>query len=137
MLKSWAIPKGPSLDPREKRLAVQVEDHRLEYSDFEGVIGEGYGQGPVLVWDAGTYHNLDEDRSMVEALEAGHVKVWLEGENLTGGWTLQRTRAGSQPQWPMIKRRDEGADARQSTQPDSVTSGRSLKQVAAEEDSAE
>jgi DNA ligase D-like protein (predicted 3'-phosphoesterase) len=140
VLKSWAIPKGPSLDPREKRLAVQVEDHRLEYFDFEGVIGEGYGQGTVLVWDAGTYHNLDEGRSMVEALEAGHVKVWLEGEKLTGGWTLQRTRAGSQPQWLMIKRRDEGADARrnpQSTQPDSVTSGRSLKHVAAEEDSAE
>jgi DNA ligase D-like protein (predicted 3'-phosphoesterase) len=136
VLKSWAIPKGPSLDPREKRLAVQVEDHQLDYYDFEGVIGEGYGQGTVLVWDAGTYRNLDEDRSIAEALEAGHVKVWLEGEKLTGGWTLQRTRAGSKPQWLMIKRRDEGADARrnpQSTQPDSVTTGRSLEQVTADE----
>jgi DNA ligase D-like protein (predicted 3'-phosphoesterase) len=137
VLKSWAIPKGPSLDPREKRLAVQVEDHQLDYYDFEGVIGEGYGQGTVLVWDAGAYRNLDEDRSIAEALEAGHVKVWLEGEKLTGGWTLQRTRAGSKPQWLMIKRRDEGADARrnpQSRQPDSVTTGRSLEQVTADEE---
>jgi DNA ligase D-like protein (predicted 3'-phosphoesterase) len=132
VLKSWAIPKGPSVDPREKRLAVQVEDHQLDYYDFEGVIGEGYGQGTVLVWDKGAYRNLDEDRSMAEALEAGHVKVWLEGEKLTGGWTLQRTRDGSKPQWLMIKRRDEGADARrdpESTQPDSVTTGRSLQQI--------
>jgi DNA ligase D-like protein (predicted 3'-phosphoesterase) len=88
VLKSWAIPKGPSLDPREKRLAVQVEDHQLDYYDFEGVIAEGYGEGTVLVWDKGTYRNLDENRSMTEALDSGHVKVWLEGEKLTGGWTL-------------------------------------------------
>jgi DNA ligase D-like protein (predicted 3'-phosphoesterase) len=140
VLKSWAVPKGPSLDPREKRLAVQVEDHHLDYYDFEGVIGEGYGQGTVLVWDAGTYRNLDEARSMAEALGAGHIKVWLDGEKLTGGWTLQRTRGGSKPQWLMIKRRDEGADARrnpESTQPNSVTTGRSLEQVAADEDTAE
>jgi hypothetical protein len=77
---------------------------------------------------------------MAEALEAGHVKVWLEGEKLTGGWTLQRTRGGSKPQWLIIKRRDEGADARrnpESTQPDSVTTGRTLEQVAADEDSAQ
>jgi DNA ligase D-like protein (predicted 3'-phosphoesterase) len=136
VLKSWAIPKGPSLDPREKRLAVQVEDHQLDYHDFEGVIGEGYGQGTVLVWDAGTYRNLDEDRSMAEALKAGHVKVWLEGEKLTGGWTLQRTRGGPKPQWLMIKRRDEGADARrnpESAQPQSVKTGRTLEQVAEQE----
>ena len=139
VLKSWAIPKGPSLDPRAKRLAVQVEDHQLDYYDFEGVIGEGYGRGTVLVWDAGTYRNLDQERSMAEALEAGHVKVWLEGEKLTGGWTLQRTRDGSKLQWLMIKRRDEGADARrnpESTQPDSVTTGRSLEQIAADEELA-
>jgi DNA ligase D-like protein (predicted 3'-phosphoesterase) len=136
VLKSWAIPKGPSLDPREKRLALQVEDHQLDYHDFEGVIGEGYGQGTVLVWDAGTYRNLDEDRSMAEALTAGHVKVWLEGEKLTGGWTLQRTRGGPKPQWLMIKRRDEGADARRNpegAQPQSVKTGRTLEQVAEQE----
>src|SRR3954468_16802899 len=132
-LRSWAVPKGPSTDPREKRLAVEVEDHPLEYGDFEGVIGEGYGSGAVIVWDAGTYRSLDEERSMAEALDAGHAKFWLDGEKLHGGWTLHRTNAGKKPQWLLIKRRDEGADARrnpQSTQPESVKSGRTLEEVA-------
>jgi DNA ligase D-like protein (predicted 3'-phosphoesterase) len=133
-LRSWAVPKGPSTDPREKRLAVEVEDHSLEYADFEGVIGEdSYGEGAVIVWDAGTYTNLDSGRSMSEALAAGHAKIWLEGSKLRGGWTLQRTRQGAKPQWLLIKRRDEGADARrnpQSTQPESVKSGRTIEQVA-------
>jgi DNA ligase D-like protein (predicted 3'-phosphoesterase) len=111
-LRSWAVPKGPSTDPREKRLAVEVEDHPLEYADFEGVIDEGnYGAGAVIVWDAGTYRNLDEERSMAEA------------------------RTGRQAQWLLIKRRDEEADARrnpQSTQPESVKSGRTVEQVARE-----
>ena len=136
-LRSWAVPKGPSTDPRVKRLAVQVEDHPLDYGDFEGVIGEGnYGSGAVIVWDAGTYRNLDPEQSMAQALDAGHAKFWLEGEKLTGGWTLQRTRGGAKPQWLLIKRRDEGADARrnpQSTQPESVKSGRTIEQVAQDE----
>ena len=135
-LRSWAVPKGPSTDPRVKRLAVQVEDHDLDYADFEGRIGEGYGSGAVIVWDAGTYRNLDEERSMAEALDAGHAKVWLEGEKLQGGWTLQRTDRGRKPQWLLIKRRDEGADARrnpESTQPESVKSGRTIEQVASQE----
>jgi len=135
-LRSWAVPKGPSTDPREKRLAVEVEDHPLDYADFEGVIERGnYGAGTVIVWDAGTYRNLDEERSMAEAIESGHAKVWLEGEKLKGGWTLQRTRGGEKPQWLMIKRRDGEADARrnpQSTQPESVRSGRTIEQVARE-----
>ncbi len=135
-LRSWAVPKGLSTDPRVKRLAVEVEDHSLEYADFEGTIGSGvYGTGAVIVWDAGTYRNLDEKRSMGDAIAAGHVKVWLEGQKLTGGWTLQRTRGGEKPQWLIIKRRDEHADARrnpQSTQPGSVKSGRTVEQVAAE-----
>jgi hypothetical protein len=88
----------------------------------------------VIVWDAGTYRNLDEQRSMSEALAAGHAKFWLEGKKLSGGWTLQRTRGGKKPQWLLIKRRDERADARrnpQSTQPESIKSGRTLEQVAA------
>jgi DNA ligase D-like protein (predicted 3'-phosphoesterase) len=132
-LRSWAVPKGPSTDPREKRLAVEVEDHPLDYADFEGVIGAGYGSGAVIVWDAGTYRNLDEERSMAETLDAGHAKVWLEGEKLRGGWTLHRTGAGRKPQWLLIKRRDEGADARrnpQSTQPESVKTGRTVEEVA-------
>jgi DNA ligase D-like protein (predicted 3'-phosphoesterase) len=133
-LRSWAVPKGPSTDPREKRLAVEVEDHPLEYADFEGTIGRGnYGAGAVIVWDAGTYRNLDEERSMAQALNAGHAKVWLEGKKLRGGWTLQRTGKGAKPQWLLLKRRDEFADARrrpQSTQPRSLLSGRTVEQVA-------
>ena len=135
-LRSWAVPKGPSTDPKVKRLAVEVEDHPLEYGDFEGVIDEGnYGAGAVIVWDTGTYRNLDEERSMADAIDVGHVKVWLEGKKLEGGWTLQRTRGGSKPQWLIIKRRDEAADARrnpESTQPESVKTGRTVEQVAEE-----
>jgi DNA ligase D-like protein (predicted 3'-phosphoesterase) len=136
-LRSWAVPKGPSTDPREKRLAVEVEDHPLEYADVEGVIGAGYGSGAVIVWDAGTYRNLDEDTTMAEALDAGHARIWLEGEKLRGGWSLIRTNAGKKPQWLLKKRRDEGADARrnpQSTQPESVKTGRTVEEVAREGD---
>jgi DNA ligase D-like protein (predicted 3'-phosphoesterase) len=132
VLRSWAVPKGLSTDPRQKRLAVEVEDHSLEYADFEGLIGRGYGAGAVIVWDEGSYLNLDEERSMDEALGSGHAKVWLEGHKLRGGWTLQRTRGGDKPQWLVIKRQDEGADARrrpESTQPESVKTGRTIEQL--------
>ena len=139
VLKSWAVPKGPSTDPRDKRLAIQVEDHGLGYGDFEGVIENGYGKGTVLVWDAGSYRNLDEDRSMIEALDAGHVRVWLDGEKLRGGYTLQRMhsgRSGDGAEWLLIKRRDGAADARrnpESTQPESVKTGRTIQEIADEE----
>jgi DNA ligase D-like protein (predicted 3'-phosphoesterase) len=128
VLRSWAVPKGPSTDPREKRLAMEVEDHSLDYADFEGVIGEGYGAGRVIVWDAGTYRPL-ADVPPAAALDNGHLSFWLEGEKLRGGWTLQRTRKGEKPQWLLIKKRDEGADARRnpvSTQLESVLSGRTI-----------
>jgi DNA ligase D-like protein (predicted 3'-phosphoesterase) len=128
VLKSWAVPKGPSTDPREKRLAVEVEDHSLDYADYEGRIGEGYGAGRVIVWDAGTWRPLT-DGPAGEALDNGHLSFWLEGEKLRGGWTLQRTSAGEKPQWLLIKRRGEGADARRNpvtTQPESVLSGRTI-----------
>jgi DNA ligase D-like protein (predicted 3'-phosphoesterase) len=138
-LRSWAVPKGPSTDPREKRLAVEVEDHPLDYIDFVGTIGVGnYGAGTVIVWDRGTYSNLDDSRDMAASIEAGHVKFRLEGEKLRGGWTLQRTHGGAKPQWLLIKRRDADADARrnpESTQAESVQSGRTLEEIAAEEDS--
>src|SRR4051795_877674 len=135
VLRSWAVPKGPSTDPREKRLAVEVEDHSLAHGDFEGVIGGGRGTGAVIVWDAGTYRTLDDERPMAEALDAGHASFWLEGEKLRGGWTLHRIGAGRQPQWLLMKRRDEGADARrnpQRTQRRSVQSGRTIEEVARE-----
>jgi DNA ligase D-like protein (predicted 3'-phosphoesterase) len=85
-LKSWAIPKGPSLDPSDKRLAIEVDDHPLDYADFEGVIPEGnYGAGAVMIWDRGTYRNLreedDKPMSMGAAHHDGLIEVWLEGKN--------------------------------------------------------
>jgi DNA ligase D-like protein (predicted 3'-phosphoesterase) len=135
VLKSWAVPKGPSTDPRDKRLAVQVEDHPLDYADFEGVIGEGYGAGEVIVWDTGPYRSLTEG-PLEAAIENGHLSVWLDGEKLRGGWTLQRTGHGPKPRWLLIKRHDEGADARRnpvSTQPESVRSGRTIEDLAEED----
>jgi DNA ligase D-like protein (predicted 3'-phosphoesterase) len=134
VLKSWAVPKGPSTDPREKRLAVEVEDHPLDYADFEGGIGEGnYGAGAVIVWDTGPYAS---DEPMEEALRRGHLVVDLDGHKLHGEYLLQRTRkVGNQQQWLLIKRRGPGADARRnpvSTQPESVLSGRTVEDVADE-----
>jgi DNA ligase D-like protein (predicted 3'-phosphoesterase) len=133
-LASWAVPKGPSTDPRQKRLAIEVEDHALGYGDFEGVIGRGYGEGAVIVWDRGSWRPLDESESPAQARERGHIAFWIDGQKLQGGWTLQRTRGGDKPQWLLIKRRDEGADARRnpvSTQPESALSGRTIEDVAA------
>ena len=133
VLKSWAVPKGPSTDPREKRLAVQVGDHPLGYGDYEGVIGRGYGKGQVIVWDTGTYRNLTrrdgEEVPIEDALRKGHAVVWLEGHKLRGGYVLQRTGG---KQWLMIKQKDEGADARRNpvkTQPESVLSGRRIEDL--------
>ncbi len=129
VLRSWAVPKGPSTDPQVKRLAVQVDDHALDHGSFEGRIGTG----AVIVWDAGTYRNLDLDHTIAEALAAGHAKFWLDGEKLTGGWTLQRTGGPRQPQWLLIKRVDEHADANRdpaATEPRSVKSGLTLEEVA-------
>src|SRR5207244_701821 len=89
VLKSWAVPKGPSTDPREKRLAMAVEDHELEHARFEGVIGKGlYGAGAVIVWDTGPYRNVTErdgrEIPIDEALEAGHAVVELDGKKLRG-----------------------------------------------------
>jgi DNA ligase D-like protein (predicted 3'-phosphoesterase) len=134
VMRSWAVPKGPSTDPRDKRLAMEVEDHPMSWNDFEGVIESGYGAGTVIVWDRGAYRNLN-DSPMSEALAAGHASFWLDGRKLRGGWTLRRTHGGAKPKWLLIKRRDEEADARRrptSSQPESVVSGRTIEQVAEE-----
>ncbi|MGH9105686.1 MAG: non-homologous end-joining DNA ligase [Acidimicrobiales bacterium] len=139
VLVSWAVPKGPSFDPSVKRLAVKVEDHPLEYRDFEGRIPAGnYGAGAVIVWDEGYYRRLTSRRGHAlgvgEAVEEGHLSFWLEGHKLTGGWSLTRFDGDN---WALVKRRDEHADpARDVTaeQPGSVKTGRSVGEVAASGD---
>lgn len=127
VMRSWAVPKGPSLDPAVKRFAIEVEDHSLDHNDFEGATGKG----GVIVWDRGGY----EQGGRVpwpEAIERGHAVFVLHGEKLRGGFALQRTRSGEKPQWLLIKRRDEearpGSDVA-AEQPQSVQSGRSLDQL--------
>lgn len=117
VLKSWAVPKGPSTDPSDKRLATPTEDHPLDYADFEGRIPDDeYGGGTVIVWDTGPYQNITERDgelvAMPEALADGHVKVWLQGHKLQGGYALTRTRLGGEDQWLLVKVDDAGADRR-------------------------
>jgi DNA ligase D-like protein (predicted 3'-phosphoesterase) len=126
-MRSWALPKGPSMDPAVKRLAVEVADHSLSYNSFEGET-EG---GGVIVWDAGTYEQGGRV-AWPEAVERGHAVFVLHGEKLRGGFALQRTRPGEKPQWLLIKRRDDearpGSDV-VAELPRSVQSGRTLDQV--------
>ena len=154
VLASWAVPKGPSLDPRDKRLAVRTEDHPLEYLEWEGVIPEGsYGAGPMIVWDRGVFENISETRrgepmELADAIKKGDVKIFMLGEKIKGAYALVRTGPASErvapggapsrkrEQWLLIKKRDEGADARRrptSSQPKSVLSGRTIEQVLEEE----
>lgn len=114
VLRSWALPKGPSTNTREKRLAIETEDHPYEYAAFEGVIPEGnYGAGVVMVWDHGVYHNMQETkkkpRSMQEAYQEGKIEVFLEGTKLYGGYVLIRIH-GSDDKWLLIKMHDEYAE---------------------------
>jgi DNA ligase D-like protein (predicted 3'-phosphoesterase) len=141
VLKSWAVPKGPSLDAGEKRLAMLTEDHPLDYQDFEGVIGEGqYGSGPVIVWDTGEYDNHTEDSdgrtvAIPEAIDRGHVSVLLHGRKLRGGYSLTRMRRGSRgtsrESWLLVKKADEfaGHGDPLAKQPESVKSGKTIDQL--------
>lgn len=139
VLVSWAVPKGPSTDPKEKRLAMRTENHPLEYADFEGVIPKGhYGAGTVLVWDIGTYRNLTEidgkNIPIAEALDKGHIAFWLEGQKLKGGYALVQT--DKEKRWLLVKMKDKEADARRnpvSSQPKSVLSDRTLSEISKEE----
>src|SRR5690348_3575105 len=140
VLLSWAVPKGPSLDPNDKRLAMHVEEHPMEYGDFEGVIpAKQYGAGTVMVWDRGTWLPKTDP---AEAYAKGKLKFELEGEKLKGGWNLVRSRGGKyggENSWLLFKEVDEfarlGAQAQiAEDRPDSVVSGRSLEQIAADKD---
>ena len=132
-LLSWAVPKGPSLDPSVKRLAMQVEDHPIEYAKFENVIPAGeYGGGTVMVWDIGTWE--PEQPEPQAALEKGDLKFTLHGKKLKGSWVLVRTRGfgGKKTAWLLIKHRDQYASTEDITvtKPKSVLSGRLLAQIA-------
>ena len=135
-LLSWAVPKGPSLDPATKRLAMQVEDHPVEYATFEGTIPEGeYGGGTVMVWDQGTWEPDEQDVSAF--LQKGDLKFTLHGKKLKGSWVLVRTRGygkAASRSWLLIKHRDQYASTEDiaETQPRSVISKRLLAEIASD-----
>jgi bifunctional non-homologous end joining protein LigD len=136
VLLSWAVPKGPSLDPSVKRLAMQVEDHPLEYGGFEGIIPEGeYGGGTVMVWDNGEWS--PEIPDIDAALEKGDLKFTLKGKKLRGSWVLVRTKGfgGSDKSWLLIKHRDRFASDKDilTAKPRSVLSDRLLGEIALDE----
>jgi len=136
VLKSWAVPKGPSLDPADRRLAVQTEDHPIEYIDFEGVIPEGeYGGGPMIVWDTGVWAPMDD---VDKSLESGALKFRLSGAKLNGGWMLARLKPREREErgknWLLIKEHDAAADPKLDileARPESVKSGRRIEELGA------
>ncbi len=140
VLKSWAVPKGPSLDPADKRLAVHVEDHPLQYADFEGVIPEGeYGGGPVIVWDRGRWEPVDGDAS--EGYRRGRLRFRLEGQKLHGAWHLVRTAmGGAEKNWLLVKDADREARRGQAPVvdrlPRSVKSRRAIEDLGAPREAA-
>lgn len=141
VLKSWAIPKGPSTDPKVKRLAMMVEDHPFDYRTFEGIIPKGqYGGGTVIVWDEGTYEadglegksKKEQEKHLLESLEKGSIKFTLHGEKLKGSYALVKTHGRGENSWLLIKHRDEFASEEDITQNDrSVQSGKTLDEVTA------
>ena len=134
VLKSWAIPKGPSLDPQVKRLAVPTEDHPMTYESFEGTIPQGeYGGGTVMIWDSGNYENIqaakEKPLSMAEALAVGRIEILLKGKKLKGLFALIRTARG----WLLFKMKDEYAGTSDILvqEPNSAVTGRTLEEIAA------
>lgn len=142
-LKSWSVPKGPSTDPRVKRMAIPSEDHPLEYAGFEGTIPEGeYGGGTVMIWDKGTFKNIktDEDNNPIDlndAYEMGTIEVDLKGNKISGGYALVQMKSGKMKgNWLLIKMDDDRADARRnpvSTEKRSAVSNRTMHQIEKEE----
>src|SRR6478672_9795620 len=136
VMKSWAVPKGPSLDPSVRRLAMEVEDHPISYNTFEGTIPAGeYGGGTVMLWDRGTYEA--EDGGGVESLrrgyEKGDLKIVMHGQRLRGGWVLVRMNRPGRPQWLLIKHRDDTADDSYDVTEEettSVTTDRTMDEIA-------
>src|SRR5215469_454990 len=132
-LKSWAIPKGPSLDPGVKHLAAMVEDHPLDYGEFEGNIPKGeYGGGSVMLWDRGTFELIGEEDGLAQ-IARGDLKFWLHGEKLDGSWALVQMKGrGKGNEWLIIKKKDEGADPSWDIEAHavSVKTGRTQEEIA-------
>jgi DNA ligase D-like protein (predicted 3'-phosphoesterase) len=134
VLKSWAIPKGPSMNPEEKRLAMPTEDHPMEYATFEGTIPEGqYGAGTVMVWDNGTYDNIkDSTKTMEECYQNGQIEIWLHGKKLEGGFVLIRTNFRGKESWLFKKMQDDKASLKRNPvniQKKSALTGRTMTQI--------
>jgi len=139
VLKSWSVPRGPSSNPADRRLAVEVEDHPFDYRDFEGVIPKGqYGAGRVIVWDRGTYRNITDDPKhptpMARAIRDGKVEIFFEGEKIRGGYALIRMDRPGQAKnnWLLIKLKDEHVGALPEDledRPESVATGRTLEDL--------
>ena len=138
VLKSWAVPKGPSLNPADKRLAMHVEDHPYDYKDFEGIIPPGnYGAGTVIIWDEGVYEPLlpaktkkEQEKLLQSQYEAGSLKFRMYGKKLQGEFALVRMKGREQNSWLLIKHRDEHANTEDITQQDrSVISGKTIEEL--------
>jgi bifunctional non-homologous end joining protein LigD len=138
VLKSWAVPKGPSMDPKIKHLAMMVEDHPFDYRNFEGIIPKGqYGGGTVIVWDNGTYEPLEEikgkkeqEKYLLKQLKSGSLKIKLHGHKLRGEFAFVKTHGMGENAWLMIKHNDEFASATDITKKDkSVISGKTIQSM--------
>jgi len=131
VMKSWAVPKGPSMSPANKRLAIPTEDHPISYNRFEGIIPQGqYGAGSVIVWDRGWYSNISGE-APERAIKKGAITFELHGDKLKGGWALRRI--GNGRNWILVKMKDESAKRTgdiTKERPDSVISGRTIEQIA-------
>lgn len=140
VLKSWAVPKGPSLDPKVKRLAMMVEDHPFDYRTFEGVIPQGYGAGTVMVWDYGSYNVAGESPSqseklMREGLKEGHFHFNLEGEKLKGEFILIKMNRGKENEWLLMKKKDDFSSNEDVLELDrSAISGETIEEIAQKND---
>jgi bifunctional non-homologous end joining protein LigD len=141
VLKSWAVPKGPSLNPADKRLAILVEDHPYDYKNFEGIIPKGnYGAGTVMIWDEGTYAPVEpsnskeeNEKTLMKAFRAGQLKIQLEGQKVKGEFTLVKTKHRDENAWLLIKHRDEYASTEDVTRQDkSVISGKTIDEIDAD-----
>jgi len=141
--RSWAVPKGPSLDPKDRRMAMEVEDHPLDYGDFEGTIPKGqYGGGTVMLWDRGYWAPEKGFEKIGAALAKGELKFVMEGERMHGSWVIVRTRRDNRGKasWLLIKHRDQGAVPGNTTGPNdddcSVASGRAMAEISDRKGSA-